>query len=104
MFLRDLLAVVIIAGVYSLLMAAIFTQLDAVDVAFTEASVGAGISTVLLLATLALIKNQKADKYEWRIPAIILALLTGALLLYSVPALPLFGNPQTPIHHHVAPQ
>ena len=63
MFLRDLLAVIIIAGVYSLLMAAIFTQLDAVDVAFTEASVGAGISTVLLLATLALIKKQKADKY-----------------------------------------
>ena len=104
MFLRDLLAVIVIAGVYSLLMAAIFTQLDAVDVAFTEASVGAGISTVLLLATLALIKNQKADKYEWRIPAIILALLTGALLLYSVPTMPLFGNPQNPIHHHVAPQ
>ena len=33
-----------------------------------------------------------------------MALLTGALLLYSVPTMPLFGNPQNPIHHHVAPQ
>ena len=35
-------------------MAGSFTVLDAVDVAFTEAAVGAGVSTVLLLATLAL--------------------------------------------------
>ena len=34
----------------------------------------------------------------------MLALLTGALLLYSVPTMPPFGNPQNPIHHHVAPQ
>lgn len=104
MYLRNLFAAVIIAGVYSLLMAAIFTQLDAVDVAFTEASVGAGISTVLLLATLALIKRQTADKYQWRTPAIVLALLTGALLLYTVPEMPLFGSSENPIHHHVAPQ
>jgi len=104
MCLRDLFAAVTIAGVYSLLMAVIFTQLDAVDVAFTEAAVGAGISTVLLLATLALLKNQKADEFEWRPPAIILTLLTGSLLLYTVPAMPLFGSPQNPIHHHVTPQ
>ena len=46
---RNLFAVVILSGIYSLLMAGTFTILDAVDVAFTEAAVGAGISTVLLL-------------------------------------------------------
>ena len=46
--LRNLFAVVMIAGFYSLVSAALFTVLDAVDVAFTEAAVGAGISTVIL--------------------------------------------------------
>ncbi|OQX47684.1 MAG: cation:proton antiporter, partial [Candidatus Sedimenticola endophacoides] len=46
--LRDLFAVVMLFGVYSLLTAALFMDLDAVDVAFTEAAVGAGVSTVLM--------------------------------------------------------
>ena len=104
MYVRDLFGAVIISGVYSLLMAAIFTQLDAVDVAFTEASVGAGISTVLLLATLALIKNPKAASYTLNFPGALLATVTGALLMYTVPAMPLFGRPENPIHQHVAPR
>ena len=47
-FLKDLFAVVMLFGIYSFLSALIFVSLDAVDVAFTEAAVGAGISTVLL--------------------------------------------------------
>ncbi|MEC8621620.1 MAG: hydrogenase subunit MbhD domain-containing protein, partial [Pseudomonadota bacterium] len=50
---RNLFAVVMLGSIYSLLAAAMFVVLDAVDVAFTEASVGAGISTVLALGTLA---------------------------------------------------
>ncbi len=46
---RSLIGVVILAGIYSFLMASVMIVLDAVDVALTEASVGAGISTVLLL-------------------------------------------------------
>ena len=41
-------------GIYSLLSATLFVTLDAVDVAFTEAAVGAGIATILMLATLAI--------------------------------------------------
>ncbi len=41
--LRSLFAVVMLFGIYSLLSASIFVVLDAVDVAFTEAAVGAGI-------------------------------------------------------------
>ncbi len=47
---RNLFGVVVLAGIYSFLMATVLVVLDAVDVAMTEASVGAGISTVLLLA------------------------------------------------------
>ena len=52
--LHDLFAVVILAGIVSLLAASLYVLLSAVDVAFTEASVGAGISTLLMLATLAI--------------------------------------------------
>jgi len=41
--LKSLFAIVMLFGIYSLLSAMIFIALDAVDVAFTEAAVGAGI-------------------------------------------------------------
>jgi multicomponent Na+:H+ antiporter subunit B len=56
---RDLFAAAMLFAIYSLLSAALFTVLDAGDVALTEAAVGAGISTILLLAVLAL-----AARYE----------------------------------------
>lgn len=49
---RDLLSATIILSAYSLIMAVVWTELNAVDVAFTEASVGAGITTVLFIAAL----------------------------------------------------
>ena len=41
---RDLFAVAMLFGVYSFMTAALFMDLDAVDVAFTEAAVGAGVT------------------------------------------------------------
>ena len=52
--LRNLFGVVMLSGIFSLLAASLYVHLTAVDVAFTEASVGAGISTLLLLATIAI--------------------------------------------------
>ncbi len=48
---RNLWAAVMFTGIYSFLGAAWMLILDAPDVAFTEAAVGAGISTVLVLGT-----------------------------------------------------
>ena len=50
--LKSLIAIVALSGAYSLTAAAIFVNMDAVDVAFTEAAVGSGISTILFLAAL----------------------------------------------------
>ena len=47
---KDLLGAVIILGAYSFFMCLLWTEMGAVDVAFTEASVGAGIGTVLFIA------------------------------------------------------
>ena len=60
---RSLFAIVTLSGVFSLLSALLFIRMDAVDVAFTEAAVGAGISTVLMLGTLALTsRSERGDK------------------------------------------
>jgi uncharacterized MnhB-related membrane protein len=49
---KDLLAAIVLLGVYSFLMANMWLQLGACDVAFTEAAVGAGASTALMMAAL----------------------------------------------------
>ena len=62
LWLRNLFAVVMLSGSFSLNAAVLYVVMDAVDVAFTEAAVGAGIATVLMLGTLALTtSHEKAD-------------------------------------------
>ncbi len=48
---RDLLASVVLMGVFSLFMCLLWVGVGAVDVAFTEAAVGAGITTVFFVIT-----------------------------------------------------
>lgn len=100
---RNLFAVVMLCGIYSLLGAMVYDFMDAVDVAFTEAAVGAGISTVLMLATLALTtREEKPGKLIKPIPfAVVCA--TAALLVYATLDMPRYGDPEAPIHRHVAP-
>jgi multicomponent Na+:H+ antiporter subunit B len=103
--LRDLFAVVMLGGIYSLCSAAILVNMDAVDVAFTEASVGAGISTVLLLGTLALTGHREKVPTEKTHPfAFLTVLATGAALIYGTLDMPNYGDPDAPIHGHVAPR
>ena len=101
---RILFAVVMLSGIFSLLMAGVFVILDAVDVAFTEAAVGAGITTVLMLGTLALTTHR--EKIPVHTPLISLAVVvaTGVALIFATPEMPAFGDPQAPINLHVAPR
>ncbi|MFT6388596.1 MAG: multicomponent Na+:H+ antiporter subunit B, partial [Cellvibrionaceae bacterium] len=82
-YLKDLLAAVILSGLYSLVSAGIFVAMDAVDVAFTEAAVGAGISTIILLGTLSFTKREQKPQKHNNIPALIIVCMTGALLVYG---------------------
>lgn len=58
---KDLLAAVIILGAYSFFMCILYTGMGAVDVAFTEASVGAGVGTVLFIAAVSKTKRRSKD-------------------------------------------
>ena len=100
---NQLFAVVMLSGVFSLLSALLFVTLDAVDVAFTEAAVGAGISTVLMLGTIALTaRTQKKSTRSGMVPFIVVV-VTGAALVYGTLDMPSFGDPNAPASLHVAP-
>mgnify|MGYP002750748566 CR=1 FL=1 len=58
---RDLLSAVMILGAYSFFMCLMWAQMGAVDVAFTEASVSAGIGTILLVAAYFVLRQCTRD-------------------------------------------
>ena len=100
--LRNLFAVVMLFGIYSFLTASLFVTLDAVDVAFTEAAVGAGISTFLMLSTLALtVRREKVRRKRTVIPLLVVTTI-GATLVYGTFDMPYFNDPSAPLHGHVA--
>ncbi len=101
---RNLFAVVILGGIYSFLMASVLVALDAVDVAMTEASVGAGISTVLLLGALYLTKGEETKPLHRPLVPLLLSIGVGAAVVYGTLGLPSFSDPSAPIHVHVAPR
>jgi len=99
-----LYAVIVMSGAYSLTSAAMFVNLDAVDVAFTEAAVGAGISTVLFLAAMAYVPADEKPSQNRNLLAGLICVGAGALLLLAVFDLPTLGDPMAPVHQHVAPR
>lgn len=101
--LRDLFGVAMLFSLFSLLSAGLFTIMDAADVAFTEAAVGAGVSTILFLATLTR-TGREAGRASHRSPLVPLLVVwvTGAALVYGTEDLPALGDPDAPIHKHVA--
>ena len=101
---RNLFSVIVLSGVYSFLMATVLVGLDAVDVAMTEAAVGAGVSTVLLLGALHLCKAEEAKPAHRPWIPLALSMATALLLIYGALGLPEFADPDAPIHQHVAPR
>ncbi len=99
----DLFAVTMLFGIFSFVSALLFLDLDAVDVAFTEAAVGAGFTTVLMLSALRLTTRFENVKHRHSLLGLPIVILTGAALLYGVADFPNMGDANAPIHHHLAP-
>ena len=105
-----LFAVIVMSGGYSLTSAAIFVNLDAVDVAFTEAAVGAGISTVLFLAAMAFLPAEEklarknSTGFSHTLIATVVCAAAGLLLITAALDLPAVGDPNAPAQLHVAPR
>ncbi|PCH46680.1 MAG: cation:proton antiporter [Hyphomicrobiales bacterium] len=96
-----LFAVVMLSGVFSLLSALLLITMDAVDVAFTEAAVGAGISTVLMLGTIAITARSEKKKQSFSVIPLFVVMLTGAVLIYGTLDMPSYGSANSPVQTHV---
>ena len=101
---KDLFAVIMLSGIYSLLSASFFVAMDAVDVAFTEAAVGAGISTLLMLVAITMTGRSEHPVRHKPVLALAVVIVTGSLLIYGTLDMPSFGSAQAPIHLHVEPR
>ena len=101
---KKVIFTILLTGTYSLVAALMFVSLDAVDVAFTEASVGAGISTILFLAALSYLPKEE-DKESFNknhIYALTICIAIGGLLIWASLDLPLIGNVNNPVHMNLA--
>lgn len=100
--LRSLFAIVMLQGVYSLVSAAWFVSLDAVDVAFTEAAVGAGVSTVLMLSAMLLAdRESKPVPMGRQIGPLMVVVLAGIAMFFALGDMPAFGDPNSPANTYV---
>jgi multicomponent Na+:H+ antiporter subunit B len=102
---KDLISAVFILGSYSFILALVWAWLGAVDVAFVEAVVGAGLATVFFLMTLfgTALKDTQLRRSQTPMIAFIGLPMLGLLLLYAAEDLPRFSDPQSPASTHVSP-
>ncbi|MBA4226772.1 MAG: cation:proton antiporter [Hyphomonas sp.] len=95
--LRSLFAIVMLSGVYSLVSAAWYISVDAVDVGYTEAAVGAGMSTAVLLGAMLLTaRTAKPEKPLSKLGPFLVCGATAAMLIYATVDLPGLGDPNSP--------
>ena len=100
---KDLFASTMLTGIYSLVSACFFVVMDAVDVAFTEAAVGAGIATLLMLAALSLAGRYEKPVSHDRLLALLTVIATGALLTYGTLDMPAVGAGSPAEHPNAGP-
>lgn len=101
----DLLVAALALGAYSFVMALIWAAIGAVDVAFTEAVVGAGASTVFFLAALLRTSRRRSPaprRTRWA--GLVVTLATGLALGALLPGLPGWGDPGSAPARHVSPR
>ncbi len=96
---RDVLSSIVIFGAYSLGMAILYTFLLAPDVAMTEAAIGAGVTTILLLLTIARTTRPQTEEVFERIhvPAVIVAGAFVAVLATLLSDMYAVGDPDAPV-------
>ena len=97
---KDLLGATILFGAYSFMMCLLWAVMGAVDVAFTEASVGAGRQH-RFFSWPPFFEPQGGPKIRY--VNLIIVILTGCVLAYTTVDFPNWGDPDSPAAVHVSP-
>lgn len=102
---KELMSSVFILGSYSFFLALVWAWLGAVDVAFVEAVIGAGLATVLFLVTLfdTAPKDSRIRRPPPPLAGVLGLPLLGILLLLAANDLSPFGDPASPPNAHISP-
>jgi multicomponent Na+:H+ antiporter subunit B len=105
--LKDLASATIVFAAFSFLACIVYAAMAAVDVAFTEAMIGAGVAAVVFFAALyRTSRDTGADKGDRRMKwsALVALVFAGALMMWTQADLPAFGSPGSAPSTHVSPR
>lgn len=96
--LRDIIAVIVVFAAYSLGMALFYAFLLAPDVAMTEAAIGAGVTTLLLLLTITKTVREDADQMleSVHVPALVVFGALFVVLAATITEFPAVGSAEAP--------
>lgn len=92
---------VIAMGLLSLFCCILYLNLNAPDVAMTEAALGVCITTIIMLKVASNVSPNKEIIQKNRIIALIICFFFGGFLIYAGSDMPEFGDPNSPVHSHV---
>lgn len=104
---RRLLYAVVALGVYGFVLALEWAHLGAFDVAFTEAVIGAGVSTVFMIAALYRVgehEERDGGRVRLRLGGALAVAALGAMLVLVTLRMPRWGDPAAPAARHVSPR
>lgn len=99
---KSLLTSAVTLTVFSFLMALSFVSMGAIDVGFTEAVVGAGITGLFIIIAIYKTSWRSIERFEsrFKIGRVLALAAFGALLIYGSTGLPDRGDPNAPLHSH----
>ncbi|CAK8162829.1 Cation:proton antiporter [Candidatus Xenohaliotis californiensis] len=102
-FVQDIFIAVLLCGMFSLIIASIYMIMGAIDVAITEAIVGAGVSTIFFVNAIrytgsAIKKREQSSRVSI---AIIIMVTTCIALLVSINDMPIYGNVKNPANNNI---
>ena len=103
---RNLMGAAVVFGAYSFMMCLIWAGMGAVDVAFTEAAVGAGVSTVFIVSTIyntSATMRSRPGGMAFKLFIGVVVTLAGVFLLSALPDFPDWGDPNSPVNATVVP-
>jgi multicomponent Na+:H+ antiporter subunit B len=101
---KNLLTSVMLLSAFSLFASLLFTGMAALDVGLVEAALGAGLTGVLLLATVLVTTNDGTARPDRRRALAVAPVIAGflGLMLYSSSGLPARGAPDSPAQRGVS--
>lgn len=101
-FITSIISLIFYISSSSIVITICYLLMDAPDVAMTEAALGACLSTIILLCSGHVLRNEKLTRHKFSIIHLLGCIALGIVMLYAGLDLPLYGDINTPVHQHIS--